>query len=66
MNNLRVVGTGNNWNQHKKAIALMQEKAVDMGLFVSNILSLEEYEKGFDLARKRPAGFVKAIFVDEK
>ena len=66
VNNLRLIGAGNNWNQHKKAIALMQEKGVDMSLFVSNILSLEEYEKGFDLARKRPVGFVKAIFVDEK
>ena len=34
VNNLRLIGAGNNWNQHKKAIELMEDGAVDMGLFV--------------------------------
>ncbi len=66
VNNLRVIGAGNNWNQHKKAIDLMSGQHLNMDLFVSETLSLEDYQKGFDLARKRPVGFVKAIFADEK
>jgi len=62
INNLRVIGAGNNWNQHKKAIQFMSEKDVKMDLFVSEQLPLEAYEKGFADARRRPAGFVKAVF----
>ncbi len=63
VNNLRLIGAGNNWNQHKKAIALMHEKKLPMNLFVSRTLGLEDYELGLADARKRPAGFVKALFV---
>lgn len=63
INNLRVIGAGNNWNQHKKAIQLMSEKNLNMDLFISEKLPLEAYQKGLDDARNRPAGFVKAVFV---
>ncbi len=62
INNLHVVGAGNNWNQHKKAINMMEDKAVDMGLMVSEKIKLEDYEKGIQMVRERPLGFVKAIF----
>ncbi len=62
VNNLRLVGAGNNWNQHKKAIELMEDGAVDMDLFVSEKIKLEDFEKGLDDVRNRPIGFVKAIF----
>lgn len=65
INNLRVIGAGNNWNQHKKAVALMAEGIVNIEEFVTNRIKLEEYETGLELARKRPEGFVKAVFVDE-
>lgn len=63
VNNLRVIGAGNNWNQHKKAIQLMSERHLNMELFVSERLPLDAYQKGLDDARHRPAGFVKAVFV---
>lgn len=62
VNNLRVIGAGNNWNQHKKAVQLMSDKQLDMDLFVTEKLPLEAFEKGLEDARKRPAGFVKAVF----
>ncbi|MBQ8747939.1 MAG: alcohol dehydrogenase catalytic domain-containing protein [Clostridia bacterium] len=65
VNNLHVVGAGNNWNQHKKAIRMMADGAVNMKPFVTNTLSLAEFGKGLDLARNRPEGFVKAIFTFE-
>lgn len=63
INNLRVIGAGNNWNQHKKAVQLMEEGLVDLSHFATDILTLDEFEKGLELARKRPEGFVKAVFV---
>jgi threonine dehydrogenase-like Zn-dependent dehydrogenase len=62
VNNLHVVGAGNNWNQHKKAIDMMADGAVDMSLFVSEKIKLEDFQKGLDDVRNRPIGFVKAIF----
>lgn len=62
VNNLKLIGAGNNWNQHKKAIELMSNQNLNMDLFVSEKIKLEEYEKGLNDARKRPVGFVKAIF----
>jgi len=62
VNNLHVVGAGNNWNQHKKAIDMMADGAVDMSLFVSEKIKLEDFQKGLDDVRSRPIGFVKAIF----
>ena len=63
--NLRVVGAGNNWNQHKKAVTMMADGSVNIEHFVTNKISLEDYSKGLELARTRPEGFVKAVFCDE-
>ena len=62
VNNLRLIGAGNNWNQHKKAIEFMAEGNVDMSLMVSETIRLEDYKTGLEHARRRPAGFVKAVF----
>lgn len=62
VNNLKLIGAGNNWNQHKKAIELMSEKDIKMDLMVSEKIKLEDFRKGLDDARHRPVGFVKAIF----
>ncbi len=66
INNLHVVGAGNNWNQHKKAIRMMAEGAVDMAPFVSETLDLSEFQKGLDDARNRPGRFIKALFTFEE
>ena len=66
INNLHVVGAGNNWNQHKKAINMMADGAVDMAQFVSETMPLSDFQKAIDDARNRPTGFVKAIFTFEK
>ena len=63
INNLRVVGAGNNWNQHGKAVSLMADGIVNIEHFVTDTFSLEEYEKSLEMARKRPEGFVKAVFL---
>lgn len=65
INNLRVVGAGNNWNQHKKAVTMMADGSVNIEHFVTNKIKLEDYQLGLDLARNRPEGFVKAVFCDE-
>lgn len=62
INNLKVIGAGNNWNQHQKAIDMMAEGAVDMSPMVSKTLPLSQFEEGIEAARTRPAGFVKAVF----
>ena len=62
INNLQVVGAGNNWNQHKKAITYMADGIVDLSPMVSEVMPLEGFEKAIDMARNRPVGFVKAIF----
>lgn len=65
INNLRVVGAGNNWNQHKKAVTMMADGSVNLECFVTNKIKLEDYAYGLELARTRPEGFVKAVFVNE-
>ena len=65
INNLRVVGAGNNWNKHKTAVTLMKEGLGNLGCCVSEKITLEDFEKGLEMARKRPEGFVKAVFVNE-
>ena len=62
INNLRVVGAGNNWNKHKQAVSLMARGAVDMKKLITAKLPLEDYAKGIEMARTRPYGFVKAVF----
>ena len=65
INNLRVVGAGNNWNQHQTALDLMASGKVDLTPFISARIRREEFAKGLEMARTRPVGFVKAIFTDE-
>lgn len=65
INNLRVVGAGNNWNQHQKALDLMAGGLVDLSDFISARLTPEEFEAGIQMARQRPEGFVKALFIHE-
>ncbi len=62
INNLHVIGAGNNWNQHKKAVQLMEEGLIDISPLVTDTMPLEDYEKALDMAAKRPVGFVKAVF----
>lgn len=65
INNLRVVGAGNNWNQHKNAVAMMADGRVDIEHFATRLLRLEDFREGLSLAEKRPEGFIKAVFVNE-
>ena len=65
VNNLRLIGAGNNWNQHKKAVTLMADGLVDIEHFATNLIKLEEFEYGLELARKRPEGCVKAVYCYE-
>ena len=63
--NLRVLGAGNNWNMHRRAIALMSEGMIDLKSLISHRIRPEVFEEGIELARTRPEGFVKAVFVHE-
>ena len=65
INNLRVIGAGNNWNQTGKAVALMEEGAVNMKPFITRRITLEDYEEGLEMVKTRPSGFVKAVYVFE-
>lgn len=62
----RVIGAGNNWNQHKKAVTMMADGSVNIERFVTNKIKLEDYQMGLDLARRRLEGFVKAVFAMNK
>lgn len=62
VNNLQVIGAGNNWNMHKKAATLIAEGIIDLKPMVTNVMPLSDYEKALDMAASRPTGFVKAIF----
>lgn len=62
VNNLHVVGAGNNWNMHKMAVELMADGLVDLSPFVTEKLPLEDFERAIGMARTRPQGFVKAVF----
>lgn len=65
INNLHVIGAGNNWNMFGKAIDLMADGVIDISVFITERITLDEYEKGIELARTRPDGFVKAVFINE-
>ncbi|MBQ9065313.1 MAG: alcohol dehydrogenase catalytic domain-containing protein [Blautia sp.] len=65
INNLRVLGAGNNWNQHKKAVTLIADGVIDVKPMISERITLSQYEKGIEMVRTRPEGFVKAVFVYE-
>ena len=62
VNNLHVVGAGNNWNMHKMAVELMADGLVDLSPFVTEKLPLEDFERAIEMARTSPQGFVKAVF----
>ena len=62
INNLHVIGAGNNWNMHKKAVQLMQEGIINLKPLVSETMPLEDYARALEMAEKRPDGFVKAVF----
>ena len=62
VNNIRMVGAGNNWNHLKLALELMEDGMVDMKPMISEHITLDEFAKGIDLVRNRPAGFVKALY----
>ena len=63
--NLKVIGAGNNWNMHKKALSLMEDASVDLSPFITEKIGLKDFETGLLHAKTRPAGFVKAVFVNE-
>ena len=63
--NLKLIGAGNNWNMFKKGMALMASGQVDLSSFVTHKIALEDFQKGLDMARNRPDGFLKAVFVHE-
>ena len=62
LKNLKVIGAGNNWNQHGRAVRFMSGHALNMDAFISARLRLEDFRDGFEMARRRPTGFVKAVF----
>lgn len=62
INNLKVVGAGNNWNMHKKAADLLASGKIDLTPLITDKFELKDYEKALDMARNRPNGFVKAVF----
>ena len=44
------------------ALELMEDGMVDMKPMISEQISLEDFEKGIDLVRRRPGRFVKALY----
>jgi L-iditol 2-dehydrogenase len=62
INNLKVIGAGNNWNLVDKAINLLKDGLVSTEELATHFFSLDEYEKALEMTRTRPDGFVKAIF----
>jgi len=65
INNLHVVGAGNNWNEHKNAIRFMTDGTIDLTPFISERIPLEDFALGIEHVRTRPDGFIKALFVHE-
>ena len=63
--NLRVVGAGNNWNMVSKCLKLLEAGVVNTEHMATDLITLADYEKGIELAEKRPNGFLKAVFVYE-
>ena len=62
INNLQVIGAGNNWNMHKLAATLMADGIIDLKPLVTNVMPLDHYQEALEMAEKRPLGFVKAVF----
>lgn len=62
INNLRVIGAGNNWNLVDRAVNLLADGLVSTEALATHFFHLEEYEKALEMTRVRPDGFVKAVF----
>ena len=62
INNLQVIGAGNNWNMHKLAATLMADGVIDLKPLVTNVMPLDNYQEALEMAENRPLGFVKAVF----
>ena len=41
----------------------MEDGLIDLNPMISRRLPLEDFESAIEMARKRPEGFVKAVFV---
>ena len=63
INNLHVIGSGNNWNMHRLAVNLMADQIVDIERLATVTMPLEDFATGLRMAKERPEGFVKAVFV---
>jgi L-iditol 2-dehydrogenase len=67
VNNLKVIGAGNNWAMHPAAVDFLKNHWQIMSLFISKELPLERYQEGLQAVREKKNGFMKAVFVmDEK
>jgi threonine dehydrogenase-like Zn-dependent dehydrogenase len=42
---------------------LMNEKKIDMKPLITHALKMNEIEKAFNLAKDKPAGFIKSVLV---
>ena len=63
INNLKLIGAGNNWNMHPAAVNFLKDHVDLMKQFVSVKLPLRDYQKGWELVKKRENGFIKAVMV---
>jgi L-iditol 2-dehydrogenase len=61
--NLRVFGTGNNWNLVDRALDLLKDGVVSTESLATHFFRLEEYEEALMMTKTRPDGFVKAVFL---
>ena len=50
---------------HSTAISLIADGVIDLTPMISAKLRLEDFEQGIEMARKRPEGFVKALFIND-
>jgi len=60
--NLRVCGAGNNWNMVDRCLALLEDGITSTECLCSGIYKLDAFDTVVELAKTRPAGFVKAVF----
>lgn len=64
INNLKIIGAGNNWNTVFRCINLLNYGIVNTEFMATHIFSLEDYHKAIEMTRNRPDGFIKAVFTD--
>lgn len=62
VNNLQIIGAGNNWSMRKLAATLMADGIIDLKPLVTNVMPLDYYQEALEMAEKRPLGSVKAVF----